>query len=326
MNSTAQADRYDAIIIGGGVAGLSAAQSLGRALRRTLILDAAEPRNRFAGHMHNVLGHDGTPPAELVARGLAEAQRYGVERLTAGVHRVRDSTRADSMEGTGARELVVTLDSGVRLFTRSVIAASGLTDELPEIPGLAQHWGSSVLHCPYCHGWEFRGQRLAVLATSPMQLHQAQLLRQWSDQLTYFSAGAGELPAETLQRLQARGVVVEPTPVKEVLGDGTAVTGVVLEDSRSIALDAIFTAGRLIPRDGYLRDLGLEREETMVGSFVKVDAMGQTSHERIWAAGNVAAPMATVPASMGMGSFAGAAANGALVNEEFDLAAAGKNQ
>ncbi|EXF24492.1 oxidoreductase [Nesterenkonia sp. AN1] len=326
MNSTAEAELFDAIIIGGGAAGLSAAQSLGRALRRTLILDAGEPRNRFADQMHNILGHDGASPDQLVAAGRKEAQRYGVEHLTAGVHRVSESTRTDSTEKTGPRELVVTLDSGVQLFTRTVIAASGLTDELPPIPGLAERWGKSVLHCPYCHGWEVRGQRLAVLATSPMQLHQAQLLRQWSDRLTYFHAGAGELTAETAARLRSRGVVLEPAPVKEVLGDGTRVTGVVLEDSRTLEVDAIFTGGSLIPRDAYLRGLGLEREDTMVGSFLKIDAMGQTSHDRIWAAGNLASPMATVPLSMGMGSFAGAAANGALVAEEFDLAEAGRNQ
>lgn len=321
MNSTAEAEVYDAIIIGSGATGLSAAQSLGRALRRTLILDTGTPRNRYAAQMHNVLGHDGTSPEELIRVGLEEAARYGVERVDAGVHRVSESTRS-----SGPRELVVTLDSGTQLFARSIIAASGLTDELPAIPGLAERWGRSVLHCPYCHGWEVRGQRLAVLATTPMQVHQAQLIRQWSDRLTFFSAGAGELPAETIQRLESRGVVVDPTPVVEVTGDGGAVHAVVLEDGRSVAVDAIFTAGAHLPRDHYLRGLDLDREETPVGSFLKVDAMGTTSHDRIWAVGNVANPMATVPMSMAMGSFAGAAANAALVTEEFDLAVAGQNK
>ncbi|GAA1142549.1 NAD(P)/FAD-dependent oxidoreductase [Nesterenkonia lutea] len=321
MNSTAEAEVYDAIIIGSGAAGLSAAQSLGRALRRTLILDTGAPRNRFAAQMHNVLGHDGVAPRELLDAGLKEAARYGVERAEAGVHRVSESTR-----DSGPRELVVTLDSGVQLFARSVIAASGLTDELPEVPGLAQRWGSSVLHCPYCHGWEFRGQCLAVLASTPMQVHQAQLLRQWSDRLTFFSAGAGELSQETIERLRARDVVVEPTPVVEVTGDGGAVQALVLEDGRRVSVDAIFAAGRLLPRDHYLASLGLDREDTPVGSFLKVDATGQTSHERIWAAGNVASPMATVPTSMSMGSFAGAAANATLVSEDFDLAVAGQNK
>lgn len=321
MNSTAEAEVYDAIIIGSGAAGLSAAQSLGRALRRTLILDTGTPRNRFAAQMHNVLGYDGTPPEELIRVGLEEAVHYGVERVQAGVHRVSESTRS-----SGPRELVVTLDSGRQLFARSIIAASGLTDELPAIPGLAERWGHSVLHCPYCHGWEVRGQRLAVLATTPMQVHQAQLIRQWSDRLTFFSAGAGDLPAETVQRLQARGVVVDPTPVVEVTGAGDAVHAVVLDDGRSVAVDAIFTAGEPIPRDRYLSGLDLDREETPVGSFLRVDAMGATSHDRIWAVGNVANPMATVPMSMAMGSFAGAAANSALVTEEFDLAVAGQNK
>lgn len=321
MNSTAEAEVYDSIIIGGGAAGLSAAQSLGRALRKTLVLDTGTPRNRYAAHMHNILGHDGASPAELLRSGRAEAASYGVEFLDAGVHRVSESTREQ-----GPRELVVTLDSGTVLFARSVIAASGLTDELPAIPGLAQRWGTSVLHCPYCHGWEVRGQRLAVLGVSPLSIHQAQLLRQWSDQLTFFSADAGELSAETQNRLAARGVTVESSRVLEVSGDGPLLHAAHLEDGRSIPVDAIFTGGRLVPRDRYLRGLDLTREDTMAGSFLKVDAMGQTSHERIWAVGNVASPMATVPLSMGMGSFAGGAANAALLNEEFDLAVAAKNK
>jgi thioredoxin reductase len=163
---------WDAIVIGAGAAGLSAAQALGRSLRRTLVIDAGRPRNRFASHMHNVLGHDGTPPAELVARGREEAEAYGVEFRAASVLAVRDGAEAGAVSGAGSesagspRTVRLELEGGETLEARALVVATGLRDVLPPIPGLAEHWGSGVLHCPYCHGWEVRRQRLAVLTTS----------------------------------------------------------------------------------------------------------------------------------------------------------------
>ncbi|MGO3556113.1 MAG: NAD(P)/FAD-dependent oxidoreductase, partial [Microbacterium gubbeenense] len=168
---------WDVIIIGGGAAGLSAALMLGRSRRRTLVIDTGSPRNRFASHMHGVLGNEGTSPADLVERGRAEAAGYGVEFLADAVERVDQTDDG----------VLVKLREGDPLHARALIVASGLVDDLPDIPGLAERWGKSVLHCPYCHGWEVRGQRLAILATSPLGLHHAQLVRQWTDDLTVFT-------------------------------------------------------------------------------------------------------------------------------------------
>ncbi|TQL43842.1 thioredoxin reductase [Leucobacter komagatae] len=309
---------FDAIVIGGGAAGLSAAQALGRSLRRTLVIDAGEPRNRFAGHMHNVLGLDGTPPLELLERGREEARAYGVEFLSASVRAVRESGNGLAVEatphGAGGPTTRTTLTA------RALIVATGVTDRLPEIAGVAERWGSSILHCPYCHGWEVRGGRLGVLATSPASLHQVKLIRQWSDDVTVFSAGLGELDPETERALVARGMRVERDPVAAV---GTAATGEMLvttEGGASHSIDAIFTASSLQPHDGFLSELGLARTDSPVGSFIAVDMMGRTSHPRVWAAGNVVAPMATVPMAMGAGAGAGGAANWALVEEDFALA------
>ena len=328
---------WDAVVIGAGAAGLSAAQALGRSLRRTLVIDAGQPRNRFAAHMHNVLGHDGTPPAELTARGREEAAAYGVEFREGSVRTVRDgaapaaSGTADG-EAPGApgaavgssgspRTVLVELEGGETIEARALIVATGLRDVLAPIPGLAEHWGSGVLHCPYCHGWEVRGQRLAVLTTSPLGLHQAKLLRQWSDDLVVFSAGLGALDADTAQALAARGVVIEPAPVAEIVGDGSRVTAVRTEGGREFAVDAVFTASETVPHDGFLAELGLDRSETPAGSFLAIDGMGRTAHPRIWAAGNVVNSFASVPMVMGAGTFAGAAVNAALVEEDFALAA-----
>jgi thioredoxin reductase/SAM-dependent methyltransferase len=309
---------WDTIVIGGGAAGLSAAQALGRSLRRTLVLDAGSPRNRFASHMHNVLGLDGTPPLELLERGRAEVERYGVELRAASVIAVRDGNES----GSGSPDtLHVELEAGEVLETRALVVATGLADELPAIPGLAEHWGSGVLHCPYCHGWEVRGRRLAVLTTSPLGLHQARLLRQWTDDLTVFTAGLGELGDEPRRELEARGVTLVEEPVTEVVGDGSGITAV-RTPRGEIGVDAVFTAGALVPHDGFLAGLDLDRSETPMGSFIAVDPTGRTSHPRIWAAGNAVNPGASVPIVMGAGTLAGAAVNAALVDEDFEIAVA----
>lgn len=303
-------DVWDVIVAGGGPAGLSAALMLGRARRRVLVIDAGSPRNRFAAHMHGVLGQEGVPPGEFLARGRAETADYGVEFAAGSV------TQVEHTQGG----LHVTTADGATRFTRALVVATGLRDELPEIPGLAERWGVTVLHCPYCHGWEVRDQHLGVLTTSPMGLHQAELIRQWSDRVTVFTHGLGTLAPETEQRLRARGVQLEPAPVAEILGDGTAIAAVRLEDGREVPVDALFTIGAPRPHEDFLAPLGLAREESMFGSFLAVDALGRTSDERIWATGNVANPAANVPLSIGAGSFAGAGVNAALVTWDFDTA------
>lgn len=309
MTTNESLSPWDAIVIGGSAAGLSAALMLGRARRRVLVIDAGSPRNRFASHMHGVLGNEGTPPAEFLQSGREEASRYGVEFATGTVDTVTDAESAVS----------VALADGRTESARAVIVASGITDVLPDIPGLAPRWGTSVLHCPYCHGWEVRDQRLAVLATSPMALHQVRLIRQLSDRVVLFSAGMGDVDAEEAHRLRARGIEIADSPVVEVLGEGPQVTGVRTADGAVREVDAIFTAGAPHPHDGFLAGLSLERADLPMGlgSFLAVDTAGKTSHPRVWAVGNVANPMANVPVAVGTGSMTGAAVNGFLVEEDF---------
>ncbi|WP_460707761.1 NAD(P)/FAD-dependent oxidoreductase [Myceligenerans halotolerans] len=307
MNET-----WDVIVIGGGAAGLSSALMLGRARRRVLVVDAGSPRNRFAAHMHGVLGNEGTDPADLLARGRQEAARYGVEVRGGRVDRVDEE----------ARTVVVSLDDGTTLSARALVVATGITDRLPDVPGLAERWGKSVLHCPYCHGWEVRDRRLGLLATSQMDVHRAQLVRQWSDDLVVFTAGVGALDPDVEARLRARGVQLVASPVTEVLGDGDAITGVRTADGAIVEVDAIFAGGEPVPHDAFLAHLGLNRSDTPMGSFLAVDETGRTSAERIWAVGNVVNPGATVPMATGAGAMTGGAVNMALVTEEFDLAVA----
>ena len=301
---------WDAVVIGSGPAGLSAAQALGRSMRRVLVLDSGLPRNRFAAHMHNVLGFDGVPPGEIIGRGRAEAESYGVEFREGYVTQVTEIS-------AGLR--IGTTDG--ELDTRSLVVATGITDDLAPIPGLAEHWGSSVLHCPYCHGWEVRGSRIAVIPTSPMALHQIKLVRQLSEHVIAFTDALGPLDEDTVHPLRARGIALVADPVAEIIGSAGQVTAVRTASGEEIPVDAIFTAGTMVPHDGFLDALRLDRTDGPMGSFLTVDMTGRTSHPRIWAAGNVVNPAASVPISMGAGNMAGAAANGALVQEDFDIAA-----
>jgi thioredoxin reductase len=301
---------WDVIVIGGGAAGLSAALMLGRARRRVLVLDAGSPRNRFASHMHGMLGNEGTPPQEFLARGRSEVASYGVEVREATV-----SSVADSPAG-----LVVITEAGQSLTARRLIVATGVTDVLPPIPGLAERWGKDVLHCPYCHGWEVRDQRFAVIAATPHAAHQAQLVRQWSDRVTLFTRGLIELDDQTRRTFASRDVVVDGREVTEVVVENDALVGLRVGGGEIVPVDAIFTGGILKPHDDFLAALDLEREESPFGSVIKVDPTGRTSDAQIWAVGNVVSPPATVPMVIAMGAMAGGAANMDLVSDDFAVA------
>jgi thioredoxin reductase len=303
-------NEWDAVIIGGGAAGLSAAQMLGRSRRRTLVIDGAEPRNRFAAHMHGVLGHDGLEPARLLEIGRAEARTYDVEIETGTVSSL-------TTEGALIR---VERSNGTVDMARAVVIATGIRDELPDIPGLREEWGRSVLHCPYCHGWEVAGQRLGVLATSPASTHQIELVRQLSDRVTAFTAAAGPLDEDTAARFMAREIRIVASAVREVRRDQDALV-VTTEDGADHVVDALFTVGAPASDLDFAADLGLERTD-MPGMPIVVDMRGATSHPRVFAAGNVTAPFANVPVSMGAGSMAGAGVNAMLAAEDFDRAVA----
>ncbi|MDJ1370608.1 SAM-dependent methyltransferase [Gulosibacter molinativorax] len=307
---------WDAIVIGGGAAGLSAALALGRSRRRTLVIDGGLPRNRFADHAHNILGLDGVPPLEIVRTGREQAGEYGVEFLEARVAGVTERER-------GVR--VQTAEGDIH-EARAAVVTTGLTDILPDISGLRSRWGKTVLHCPYCHGWEVRDGRLGVLVLSEFGFHQAQMIRQWSDDLTVFLGDGVRLPEPLGERLRARGIRIVESPITEVLGEGDTIDEVRTASGESYPLDAIFTFGQATPNDGFLADLELTRNDTPLGSFIAVDATGKTSANRVWAAGNVVNPGAAVPQAAGDAAFAAAQLNMALVEEDFDLAVAASNE
>ncbi|QIS15094.1 NAD(P)/FAD-dependent oxidoreductase [Nocardia arthritidis] len=301
---------WDAVLIGGGAAGLSAAVALGRAGRKIVVVDDDSPRNAPAEQVHAFLTRDGMPPAELLLLGRAEASGYGAKLLDG---------RAISLSWRGEEPgFVIGLDDGADLVTRAVLVSTGLRDELPDIPGLRERWGKDVLHCPYCHGFEVRDQPIGLLGGGDPDLSvaHAQLIRQWSNDLVYFPGGL-ELTGEHRNSLAARDIRVVDGEVARVVTVEDRLRGLELTDGRAVPRRALFVTPRMTPHDELLRAIGCDIDET---GYVTVDSLGATSVPGVFAAGNVADFFAQVINAAAAGNAAGAGINRYLV--ELDVAAA----
>lgn len=292
---------HDVIIIGGSYAGLSAGLPLARARRRVLVVDAGVRRNRFAAAAHGLLAHDGTPPGEIVAEGRAQLMEYPTVEWVAG--EVAQARR--SAEGFEVR-----LKQGAVHRARRLVLAGGVQDELPALPGLAERWGRSVFHCPYCHGYELQQRPVGVLACAEASLHQALMLPDWAP-TTYFLDGRPLPDEDARAQLRARGVALEPGPVARLAGDGEGLQ-LLLQDGRAFTLSGLFVAARTRPGP-LAAELGCALEASPLGHFVRTDAMKATSVPGVFACGDLARAAGSVPLAVGDGAIAGAAAHRSLM-------------
>jgi thioredoxin reductase len=300
---------YDAIIVGGGAAGLSAALVLSRARRRVVVLDAGSPRNAPAPRMQGFLSRDGMPPAELLAAGRGEVEGYGGVIVSTTVERL---TREPGDEVS----FLALLADGTSISGRKVVITTGMHDVLPDVPGLGERWARDVLHCPYCHGYEVRDEPLGVLWNGPGTPAYAQIVRQWSDDVVLF-APAGTLTDGQREQLTARAIgVVEGTVTRlEVTDD--RLTGVVVDDHRVVPRDALFVPPAFAPHSQLLQDLGCEVDDD---GWVVTGPAGSTSVDGVRVAGNVANPRAQVITAAGEGSAVAIAVNAELVDDDVSRA------
>jgi thioredoxin reductase len=311
-------DGYDAVVVGGGAAGLNGALMLARSRRSVLVIDAGEPRNAPAAAVHGLLARDGTPPAELLERGRAEVRVYGGELTTGEVRTV-------ARQGGG---FAVRLADGRLVRARRLLVATGLVDELPDIPNLRARWGRDVVHCPYCHGWEVRDQAIGVLASGPLAVHQASLFRQLSEDVTVFTHTAPALTEEQAERFAARGVTVVDGVVASVEVRDDRLVGVRLADGRLIHRQVLAVQSRMVARVGFLASLGLTPvpHPSGAGEHIPADPTGRTEVAGVWVAGNVTDPAAQVGSAAAAGALAGAAINADLVEEDTQAAVAAYRQ
>lgn len=307
---------YDVVVIGGGAAGLSGALALVRSRRSVLVIDAGQPRNAPAAHMHNYLSRDGTPPLELLAIGRAEVTGYGGRIIEGNVATIQ---RLDGQQDRGGFQVMLTDNSSV--YARRLLVATGLVDELPDVPGVAERWGRDVIHCPYCHGWEVRDQAIGILSTGPSAVHQALLFRQLSDDVVLFQHTAPPLSEEQVEQLTARNITIVDGEVSALEVRDDRLTGVRLRSGEFVSRQAIVVAPRVVARAALLHTLGLETTDLevaghIVGSYVPAEANGATKVPGVWVAGNVTKPMDQVIAAAAAGLMAGATINADLIAEE----------
>ena len=311
-------ENYDVVVVGGGAAGLSGAVALARSRRSVLVIDAGDPRNAPAGHVHNFLSRDGTPPSELYAAGRAEVRRYGGRVETGRVTALaRDGERfgvqISARDGEQGGERTVA--------ARRLLVATGLRDVLPDVPGLASRWGIDVLHCPYCHGWEVRDQRIGILSTGPAAVHQALLFQQLSPHVTLLQHTGPALEADQREQLAALGVAIAAGEVERIEADADGLTGVRLAGRGHLALDAVVVAPRMEARAELLEPLGLKPAEVLIGEHpvgtrIEADRTGATAVPGVWVAGNLTDPQAQLIGAAAAGLMAGATINFDLILDE----------
>ncbi|MGY0020909.1 NAD(P)/FAD-dependent oxidoreductase [Streptomyces sp. cg35] len=311
-------ETVDAMVIGGGAAGLNGALMLARSRRSVTVIDSGTPRNAPAEGVHGLLGLDGTPPAELLARGRREVRRYGG---TVRAGEVVTAVAADPSTD-GDPRFTVTLADGSVLHARRLLVATGLRDVLPDVPGLAEHWGHGVVHCPYCHGWEVRDEPIGILAVGPGSVHHALLFRQLTDDVVYFTRGT-PLDADTRARFAARGIRVVDAPVDRVVAaEVGGVAGVRLADGRLVPRSVIAVATVMRARVEGLEGLGLPMRDLPggTGRHFATGTAGTTAVPGVWVTGNATDLTSQVGASAAAGALAGAHMNADLATADTEAA------
>ena len=299
----------DAVVIGGGAAGLNGALMLASSRRSVVVIDNGDPRNAPADGVRGLLGLDGIAPAELLHRGREEVGRYGGRVLAGEVV----SAAAAAPAPDGDLRFAVGLADGRALHARRILVATGLRDVLPDIPGLAAHWGHGVVHCPYCHGFEVRDEAIGVLGVGPASIHQVWLFRQLTDDLVFFSGGA-DLDEDTRSGLAVRGVTVVDTPIARVESDDRGITGVRLADGQVVPRRVLAVTTTMQARTDGLEGLGLPVEDLPngMGRHVAAGMAGTTQVPGVWVAGNATELHAQVGASAAAGALAGSHINAHL--------------
>ena len=306
---------WDCIVVGGGAAGLSAALVLGRARRRTLVIDAGRQSNLAAHGVGGLLGHDGRPPAELYAGARAELAAYPAVEVRDG------EVAAGARDGDG---FALELADGTRETARRVLLATGMEYRPPELPGVAERWGGSVFHCPFCHGWEVRDRPLGVLDRGESGARRAQLLLAWSDDVTLFGDGPAELAEDDARSLDAAGVAIDERPVAGLRGPGGSLTAVVFEDGTERPVEGLLVPAPMRQRSALAEQLGAAaREPNPLMADALMTEASETSVPGLYAAGDVSGEMPSVANAVASGSRAAAMVVHSLMLHAPEPAAAG---
>jgi thioredoxin reductase len=304
-------DEWDCVVVGGGAAGLSGALVLGRARRRTLLIDSGEQSNQASRVIGGLLGYDQRPPAELYEAGRRELSAYPSVEYRHG--RVLSGAPVDN-------RFALELDGGGQVTTRRVLLATGMRYCPPEISGLDELWGKSVFQCPFCHGWEMRDKRLSTLAAGDEAVHSALLLRGWSDDVVLLTDGAADLDADNWCRLEAAKVTVDERRVVELVGHDGQLTAIAFADGSQLERDGLLVEAPLRQRSPLAEQLGAAcTDGPLAPDSVSVDSLHRTSVPTVFAAGDLCTEQPYVAGAIAAGSQAAIVIVQSLLADEFGL-------
>ena len=283
---------FDVIVIGGSFAGLSAALQIARTRRQVLVIDGGKPRNRFAERTHGFLGQDGKEITQTIQTAREQFLAYPTARFVEG-------------KAIGAKRhhddlFSIVLNSEKTFQSKRIILATGVSDRLPEIPGLAERWGKTVNQCPYCHGYELAGGTWGVLYTGEASLHQTKLMQDWSDKVILFANGSDEIGDRA--SLTSHKIIIEDTPIESIEGEDVSICNIILQNQKVVPLKALFLITRSAIDNPIVTQLGCELEDAPFGKMIKTNNLKETTVKGVFAAGDVARPIhnATWAASDGV--------------------------
>lgn len=296
---------YDIIIIGGSYSGLAAGMALGRALRKVLVIDSSEPCNRQTPHSHNFLTQDGKTPGEIAALAKQQVQQYKtLQFLNAlATEAVKTNAGFDVLTGTGKR-----------FSARKIIFATGIKDMLPDIPGFAESWGVSVLHCPYCHGYEVMGEKTGILGNGSYGYEFSVLISNWTKDLTLYSNGKSTLTSEQKTKLQQHKIVIIEDDIESLEHDKGYLHHIKFKNGKSKAVKAIYTRTPFVQKSLIPAKLGCQLNEE---GYIIVDRAQKTSVAGLFACGDNTTRLRTVANSVAMGTTTGMMVNKELIEEDF---------
>lgn len=299
----------DAIIIGGGFAGLSAAMPLVRARRKVLLIDNHRPRNRFTRASHGFFGQDGVAPADIRATGIRQLERYPtfqlLENEVVAAHRGHDGFRLFMLDGS-------------EHHAARIIIACGVADTLPDVPGLRERWGRSVFHCPYCDGYEIDRGPIGVLSPTELGLHHGLMMPDWGP-TTLFTQATYEPDEQARAQLATRNVTIEPIPVVELLGEGDRLEAMRLADGRQLPISGLFVQPQTRVASGVAEMLGIEFSDGVLGAHIRLVEGSETSVKGVFAAGDAASPMHNATLASSAGLMAGISAHRSMLMEKIRL-------
>jgi thioredoxin reductase len=305
FNEMTDNKNFDVIIIGGSYAGLSAAMSLGRALRSVLIIDSGLPCNRQTPHSHNFITQDGEKPGVIAEKAKKQVLKYDTVKFLTDL--AVDGKKTD-------KGFEISTQSGKTFFAKKLIFATGLKDKMPNIKGFSDCWGISVLHCPYCHGYEVKNQKTGILANGPFAFQFAQLIRNWTKDLTIFTNGKSQLTQEQTDKIKEHNISIVEKEITSLKHKNGVVEEIIFADNSTFELKAIYSRPAFEQHCKIPELLGCELTEQ---GLIKVDASQKTTVDNIFACGDSSNPLRSVPYSVSSGSIAGVMLNNAMTGEDF---------